>query len=229
MKPVLLLASVLALFVLNAEAQTPAKPKKTTATTTTTTTTTTTKPAASVSNKANNAINGANNAVNGANNAVNVANNKMNSAASSVNGTYNSVNNTKNKITGFLNKGNDTTTNAQAALPPPPPGPPGKPTDTLMQNLKKIGNLFKKPRINVVVKVPGANRAKLKELTELLKTCPNVDKKNVDFDDAQQSITVNSYKGKLPDLLSDIQKRNAQVTNSNSTASAADNSITINL
>jgi hypothetical protein len=225
MKSFFLVTSLLFLFVLSAEAQTPAKPKKTTATTTTTT-----KPVVSVSNKANNAINGANGAVNGANNAVNVANNKMNNAASSVNGTYNRVNNTRNKITGFLNKGNDTTANAQASvLPPPPPGPPGKPSDTLMQNLKKLGSLFKKPRISVVIKVPGANRAKLKELCELIKTCPNVDKKNVDFDDAQQNITVNSYKGKLDNLLSDIQKKNPLVTSTNSSSLPADNSITINL
>lgn len=224
MKPVLQLASVLLIFVLSANAQTQAPTTKKTDPKKTTTTTT----SVSISNKATNALNGTNNAVNNANNAINNANNKYNNAASNLNNSYNKASNTVNKILNY-GKTDSSKTAPVTGVIPPSNTPPGKPSDTLVQNLKKLTSLFKKPKIDVLIKLPGANRARLKEFCELLKTCKNVDAKSVDFDDAQQTITVPGYKGKLNDLLSEMQKKNPVVTGSNTNASAADNSITINL
>jgi hypothetical protein len=96
----------------------------------------------------------------------------------------------------------------------------------------QVGGLLgikKKVATAVLIKVPGANRAKLKDLVAAVKTCSGVDAKEVDFDDSAQTITIGVYKGKLNDLLDDLEKKTPTVTDNNATTSKADNSITINL
>ncbi|MFI5159684.1 MAG: hypothetical protein ACHQHN_00335 [Sphingobacteriales bacterium] len=96
----------------------------------------------------------------------------------------------------------------------------------------QVSNLLgikKKTVSSVLIKVPGANRAKIKDLVAIVKTCNGVDAKDVDFDDAAQTITVGTFKGKLNDLLDDLEKKTPTVTDNNVTTSKAENSITINL
>ena len=96
----------------------------------------------------------------------------------------------------------------------------------------QVGSLLgikKKTVSSVLIKVPGANRAKIKDLVAIVKTCGGVDPKDVDFDDSAQTITVGTFKGKLNDLLDDLEKKTPTVTDNNATTSKAENSITINL
>jgi len=96
----------------------------------------------------------------------------------------------------------------------------------------QVGNLLgikKKTVSSVLIKVPGANRAKIKDLVAVVKTCDGVDAKDVDFDDAAQTITIGTYKGKLNDLLDNLEKKTPTVTDNNASTSKAENSITINL
>jgi hypothetical protein len=96
----------------------------------------------------------------------------------------------------------------------------------------QVGNLLgikKKTVSSVLIKLPGANRAKMKELTIAIKACDGVDPKDVDYDDAAQTISIGTYKGKLNDLLDNIEKKVPAVTDNNATTSKADNSITITL
>lgn len=81
----------------------------------------------------------------------------------------------------------------------------------------------------MIIKVPGTTRAKIKQLVDIVKSCPGVSASNVDYvcDDTDQSITIENYKGKLNDFLDDIEKKSALVTDNNAKTSKADNSITI--
>jgi phage-related protein len=135
----------------------------------------------------------------------------INNANNSVNSVNNSVNNASSTATNAVSTVNNTATQTKALA-------------------DQVGGLFggkKKPVSSVTVKVPGANRAKLKELCAILKTCSGVDAKDVDFDDSQQIVTIGTYKGKLNDLLDELEKKSPQITDNNATTSKADNSITI--
>jgi phage-related protein len=139
------------------------------------------------------------NSVNKANNAVNSANNSVNNASSTAQNAVGTAQNTTTQVKGLTDQ---------------------------------VGGLFgakKKTVGSVTIKVPGANRAKLKELTAIVKTCQGVDARDVDFDEDQQNIIVGTYKGKVNDLLEELEKKSPQVTDNNSKASRSDNSITITL
>ncbi|MBS1529775.1 MAG: hypothetical protein JSU01_05680 [Bacteroidetes bacterium] len=137
------------------------------------------------------------NAVNRANNAVNSANNSVNNAGATAQNAVGTAQNTATQVKGVADQ---------------------------------VGSLFgakKKPVSSVLIKVPGANRAKIKDLAAVLKTINGVDGKDVDYDDAAQTITIGTYKGKLNDLLDEIEKKAPTVTDNNASTSKADNSITI--
>jgi hypothetical protein len=137
--------------------------------------------------------------VNKANNAVASANSSVNNAGATATNAVGTAQNAKAQVQGTANQ---------------------------------VGNLLgikKKPVSSVLIKVPGANRAKIKDLVAVVKTCNGVDPKDVDFDDAAQTITVGTFKGKLNDLLDDLEKKTPTVTDNNATTSKAENSITITL
>jgi hypothetical protein len=139
------------------------------------------------------------NTVNSANASVNSANNSVNNAGATATNAVGTANNAKNQVKGVADQ---------------------------------VGGLFgvkKKTVSSVLIKLPGANRAKMKEMTIAIKACDGVDPKDVDYDDSAQTITIGTYKGKLNDLLDNIEKKAPQVTDNNATTSKADNSITINL
>jgi len=137
--------------------------------------------------------------VNKANDAVNSANNSVNNAGATAQNAVGTAQNTASQVKGLADQ---------------------------------VGGLFgakKKAVSAVTIKLPGANRAKIKDLASIIKTCGGVDAKDVDYDDAAQTITVGTFKGKLNDLLDEIEKKAPQVTDSNAATSKADNSITITL
>ncbi|HEX3386809.1 MAG TPA: hypothetical protein VHS53_16525 [Mucilaginibacter sp.] len=136
-------------------------------------------------------------AVNRANNAVNSANNSANNASATAQNAVGTAQNTATQVRGLTDQ---------------------------------VGGLFgakKKAVASVLIKVPGANRAKIKNLAAVIQTIGGVDGKDVDYDDAAQTITIGTYKGKLNDLLDEIEKKAPTVTDNNATTSKADNSITI--
>jgi hypothetical protein len=137
--------------------------------------------------------------VNKANAAVASANNSVNNAGATANNAVGTAQNAKTQVQGVSDQ---------------------------------VGGLLgikKKTVSSVLIKIPGANRAKIKELVALVKTCDGVDAKDVDFDDAAQTITIGTYKGKLNDLLDNLEKKTPTITDNNAITSKADNSITITL
>jgi len=137
--------------------------------------------------------------VNKANNAVNSANNSVNNAGATAQNAVGTAQNAATQVKGLT---------------------------------EQVGSLFgakKKSVSSVLIKVPGANRAKIKDLVAIVKTCSGVDAKDVDFDDGAQTITIGTFKGKLNDLLDDLEKKTPTVTDNNASTSKAENSITINL
>ena len=145
-------------------------------------------------------------------------------AQNKVDNTINKANNSVNSVNNSVNNASATASNAVGTV-----GNTATQTKALAD---QVGGLFgakKKPAGNVVIKVPGITRAKIIQLVELIKSCPGVNSSNVDYvcDDTDQSITVENYKGKLYDFLDDIEKKSPLVTDNNSKASKADNSITI--
>lgn len=137
--------------------------------------------------------------VNKANNAVASANNSVNNAGATAQNAVGTAQNAKAQVQGVSDQ---------------------------------VGGLLgikKKPVSSVLIKVPGANRAKIKDLVAIVKTIEGVDAKDVDFDDAAQTITIGTYKGKLNDLLDNLEKKTPTVTDNNASTSKADNSITITL
>lgn len=137
--------------------------------------------------------------VNKANNAVASANNSVNNAGATANNAVGTAQNAKTQVQGVTDQ---------------------------------VGGLLgikKKAVSAVVIKLPGANRAKIKDLTAIIKTCDGVSGKDVDYDDSAQTITIGVFKGKLNDLLDEIEKKAPQVTDNNAVTSKADNSITITL
>lgn len=137
--------------------------------------------------------------VNKANNAVNSANNSVNNAGSTAQNAVGTAQNAKAQVQGVSDQ---------------------------------VGGLLgikKKPVSAVLIKLPGANRAKIKDLVTVIKGINGVDPKEVDYDDAAQTITIGVFKGKLNDLLDDLEKKAPQVTDANAVTSKADNSITITL
>jgi len=136
----------------------------------------------------------------------------------------NKVNNSLNSTNNSVNNGSVTASTAVGTA---------KNAVTQTKGLAgQFGDLLgvkKSPVGTVVIKVPGATRAKIKKLVEVVKGCSGVNSGNVDYvcDDANQSITIENYKGKLNDFLDDIEKKSTLVTDDNSKVSKADNSITI--
>lgn len=145
--------------------------------------------------------------------AQNKVDNSVNKANNSVNSANNSVNNAGATAQNAVGSAQNAATQAKSLA-------------------DQVGGLFgakKKAVSAVTIKLPGANRAKIKDLVAVLKTCGGVDGKDIDYDAAAQTITVGTFKGKLNDLLDDIEKKAPQVTDNNAVASNADNSITITL
>jgi len=138
-------------------------------------------------------------AVNKANNAVASANNSVNNAGATAQNALGTAQNAKAQVQGTADQ------------------------------VSNLLGIKKKPVSSVLIKVPGANRAKIKDLVAIVKTCDGVDAKDVDFDDAAQTISIGTYKGKLNDLLDNLEKKTPTITDNNATTSKAENSITINL
>lgn len=147
-----------------------------------------------------------------------------NAQANKADRAINKANNSVNSATNSVNNASATGANAVSAA---------SNSASQVKNLAdQVSNLFgakKKPENAIVIKVPGANRATLKELCAALRECPGVDAKGLDYDDGQQTITLDRYKGKLNDLLDDLEKKAPMVTDNNAHASKPDNTITINL
>lgn len=136
----------------------------------------------------------------------------------------NKANNSVNSATNSVNNASATGTNAVGAA-----ANAATQTKALADQVSNLFGGKKKSESAIVIKVPGADRGKLKQLCAALKECPGVDARGLDYDDGQQTITLDRYKGKLNDLLDDLEKKTPMVTDNNVHTSKSDNTITINL
>jgi hypothetical protein len=143
--------------------------------------------------------------------------NKVDATVNKANTSVASANNSVNNAGATANNAVGTAQNAKAQV------------QGVSDQVGGLLGIKKKQVSSVLIKVPGANRAKIKDLVAVIKTVDGVDAKEVDFDDAAQTITIGTYKGKLNDLLDNLEKKTPTVTDNNAVTSKADNSITITL
>ncbi|MFI5159683.1 MAG: hypothetical protein ACHQHN_00330 [Sphingobacteriales bacterium] len=103
--------------------------------------------------------------------------------------------------------------------------------DSLKKQGQQIGGMLGiKGKVALTIKVPGASRAKIKELWAAVKSCPGVGEKNAEYnwDENDQSITV-KYKDPISKLLDAIEKATPTVTDANATVSSDGTTITVKL
>jgi hypothetical protein len=103
--------------------------------------------------------------------------------------------------------------------------------DSLKKQGDQIGGMLGvKKRVALTIKVPGASRAKIKELWTAVKSCPGVGEKNAEYnwDETDQSITV-KYKDPSSKLLEALEKATPLVTDANATLSSDGTTITVKL